>query len=133
MRTAHATTPISRLLSIGESPTAASAIGPSYVDTKRGYDDRAMDGWYTLPQARAYLVVGPGLLRSLVVKGLIRSFTPSWNPKLRLYSRDDCRKLLADSARAAGMSSGCVNQSLPRPDNEEKSKPKSKRRGKQIE
>ena len=51
------------------------------------------------------------MVASLVAKGIIRSITPIWNPKIRLYSRDDCRKLLADSVALAG-ADGCANPPL---------------------
>ena len=97
-----------------------------------GAVDRVMDGWYTLPQAEAYLVAGEIVIRKLIRAGRIRAFRPSYRPNVLLVSRADCRQVLNDAATTAGMFSGCVNQSLPQPDNEEKSKPKSKRRGKQI-
>ena len=109
---AHATTPISRLTALARADNADTAIGPVYSDTRLGFDDRAMDGWYTLPQARAYLVVSANTLRGLVKKGIIRSFSPKYTSHITFYSRDDCRKLLADSARAAGMFSGCDNLPL---------------------
>lgn len=108
----HATTPIVRLTALARADNADTAIGPVYADTRLGFDDRAMDGWYTLPQARAYLVVSANTLRRLVKRGIIRSFSPKYTSHITLYSRDDCRKLLADSARDAGMFSGCANPAL---------------------
>ena len=93
---------------------------------------RAMDGWITLRQAMAYLCTSHVPLGKLIKAGHIRAFKPDYGTHAVLVSLDDVRTVLADSARRAGVLDGCVNQSLPQPDNEEKSKPKSKRRGKQI-
>lgn len=125
---AHATTPISRLTALARADNADTAIGPVYSDTRLGFDDRAMDGWYTLPQARAYLVVSANTLRGLVKKGIIRSFSPKYTSHITFYSRDDCRKLLADAAMRAGMFPGCDNPALAQGKAGKKSKPKSVKR-----
>lgn len=127
-RTTHPTTPLDRLLSLSRTDNADTAIGSVYSDTRRGFDDRALDGWYTLPQARAYLVVSAGRLRELVKQGMIRSFPPDYTSRIILFSRDDCRKLLADSARRAGMTLGCGNDVVPQAAKEKKSTRKSGKR-----
>ena len=128
MPISHATTPLSRLLSIAKTDKSENAIGVVYADTRKGFDDRADDGWYTLPQARAYLVVSANRLRDLVKQGIIRSFSPDYTSHILLFSRDDCRKLLADSARRAGMFTGCVNDVVPQAPNGKKSIRKSGKR-----
>ena len=128
MPISHATTPLSRLLSIAKTDKSENAIGVVYADTRKGFDDRADDGWYTLPQARAYLVVSANRLRELVKQGIIRSFSPDYTSHILLFSRDDCRKLLADSARRAGMVPGCGNDVVPQATKEKKSTRKSGKR-----
>ena len=97
-----------------------------------GAVDRVMDGWYTLPQAEAYLVAGEIVIRKLIRAGRIRAFRPAYRSNVLLVSRADCRQVLNDAARAAGMFDGCVNQSLPQTGEVEKSKQNSRQRPKQT-
>lgn len=89
---------------------------------------RMEDGWVTLRQAMAYLCVSHVSLGKLIKAGRIRAFKPDYGTHTVMVSLEDVRAVLADSARRAGMFSGCGNDVVPQAAKEKKSTRKSGKR-----
>ncbi len=97
---------------VTEGPSKAGKSNSAKNLALQSVAERIADGWITLRQAMAYLCVSHVSLGRLIKAGRIRAFKPDYGTHTVLVSLDDTRKVLADSARAAGMFDDCDNPAL---------------------